>query len=89
MKTNLKNEYQEALDLIKPTTNDYEIIKASRSIQELVDKETPMKPTTDRTGNEICGKCKEEQVTFDPNIRLERCSSKECGQVVDWGDKNE
>lgn len=34
------NKYQEALNKITPTTNDYELIEATKTIQQLIDKET-------------------------------------------------
>ena len=58
-------------------------------IKELVDKEIPMKPyiVLDEENGEFvraeCGRCGNNL------YHLERCSSKECGQVVDWSDQDE
>ena len=91
----MKNKYQEVLDVINQS-NDEKFIKSSRAyineygkdpvtvIQELVDKETPMKVVKWKLAppETRCAKC---------GAGLERyhdyCWG--CGRKVDWSDNNE
>ena len=90
------NKYQEALNKIK----NYEFKKNSwvydigaritpetDILQELVDKETPMKPTLriDEKFNlkeYFCPICNKESVTINNYYPLDRCEI--CGQRIDW-----
>lgn len=75
-----KNKYQEALGRV--SVCEWETrIKDRKILQELVDKETPMKPVVKIGGIERCGKCKYQ---FDPNNDY-YCS--QCGQCRDWSDE--
>ena len=54
-------------------------------LQELIDKETPMKPVI-IFGTECCTKCKH---CLEVNhVRFTRCNNVDCGQVVDWNDED-
>lgn len=68
----MKNKYQEALNNLILTARKAEDI---RVIQELVDKETPMKPYKDGKKYK-CTKCVIVRVSGN------RCPN--CGQKIDW-----
>ena len=78
------NKYQEALNNLLLTARKTEDI---RIIQELVDKETPMKPQKTEYGDYLCGKCGWLVWEAYTPEKHERCSGKECGQVVDWSNE--
>ena len=99
----MKNKYQEALDVIN-TSDDEKFIKDSRAyfdkykinpvsvIQELVDKETPVKPIyeNDLVDENVvvdtwayCPTCKEE-ILYALWGNLNYCPN--CGQHLDWSD---
>ena len=73
------NKYQEALNwFVDLLRRDVVAKQNAKILQELVDKETPMKPTVDiYRGREVigCGVCGE--VAMD-----EYCTG--CGQKIDW-----
>ena len=79
------NKYQYALnDLINQNYDDIEIL------QELVDKETPFKPTNKRPcfseEGVIWGNCKcGNEIDYIKYLRdVNYCSN--CGQLIDWSD---
>ena len=92
------NKYQEALDRIEVHVPDYRLInnhiveidKHSDlcKLQELIDKETPIKLFYYR--DEKCPKCNEKVAIDVPDATgfsdhwLERCN---CGQVIDWNNE--
>lgn len=86
-----KNKFQEALDEL--TENKiYDIDdSAKKLLQELVDKETPMKPSAignnGRDDTIVCGSCSTTVFLEDHNLYLNRCE--ECGQLIDWRIENE
>ena len=93
------NKYQKALDNIQSEISRIayktgrislltKYIKDRETLQELIDKEAPMKPGQDETGTYVCGRCKEYSVTSEGNYsrEYERCTMANCGQVVDWID---
>ena len=72
------NKYQEALNWLRVSTSSKEHDERFELLQELVDKETPMKPIVEiYMGREVigCGVCGE--VVMD-----EYCTG--CGQRIDW-----
>ena len=78
------NKYQEALDNFWETSpNPKEQYNDYQTLQELVDKETPMKVVKWENAKPInrCAKC---------GAGLERKDSYcwECGQKLDWSDSN-
>ena len=81
------NKYQVSLNKITPTTSNYDLIAATKTIQELVDKETPMKPRKTEHGDYLCGKCDDLVWEAYTSEKYERCSLRKCGQVVDWSDE--
>lgn len=78
------NKYQEALNKITPTTSNYDLIAATKTMQELVDKEIAMKPDTevdyDNRRFIYCGKCGE-----DIGENWNYCGY--CGTEIDWSDE--
>ena len=86
------NKYQEAFKRIKNVVvfyinyNDYK--NDLEYVQELVDKEIPMKPINQYPidfGLGNYGECK--RCNNGVNYQQNRCD--DCGQVVDWSDDNE
>lgn len=86
------NKYQEALNdicglavnhLFSECDDDTEIEERYRKnkdyLQELVDKETPMK-VVDKSGSGFCPKCKEELTRYGD------CYCGNCGQKLDWSE---
>ena len=67
--------------------------KECDTLQELVDKETPMKPIREEYVNThgykeygySCGKCKRGLLCHCSNIY--RCEDTECNQVIDWSEE--
>lgn len=81
-----KNKYQEALNYFDWNC-EVEHKEQQDLIQKLVDKETPMKPITNKYGDFVCGKCGNlVWENFTPE-KHERCCDRKCGQVVDWSDE--
>lgn len=85
------NKYQEALDLLSNTIKDNLISfddtekKAVETLQELVDKATPTKPSCWGDGYDIydCPKCGESyEIDYE---KYDHCP--ECGQKLDWSDE--
>lgn len=86
------NKYQEALNRIKKEhifIEDY-LKKEIDLIQELVDKETPMKPSGDswddswwKSYDRYCPKCK------NPVYIPDDAYCNKCGQKLDWSDTND
>lgn len=102
------NKYQEALNTLRekvytnhfqPITLEYQYFKEFKTLQELVDKEIPKKPTkrqeTDVVIDEYtaydCPVCKQEQIiTFELEIvgfKAPYC--RHCGQALDWSDEDD
>mgnify|MGYP001811008199 CR=1 FL=1 len=87
------NKYQEALNRLKikslyyadtltqlrATKVESEIIEDKKTVQELVDRATPMKPTYEHAL--FCDKCFNQVVTKDMNF----CPN--CGQALDWSNE--
>lgn len=81
----MKNKYQGALDYLKGGNLFGELSNdALEGIEELVDKETPMKLLKSQfDGYRECGNCNSIIVSTNhdlPNF----CSN--CGQKIDWND---
>lgn len=98
----MSNKYQESLDRLNTINmvnfiGDKELIKHKdndiKTLQELVDKETPKKykSKTDKDGRMIwvCPKCNEILVKFWSEVEtvshLPYCYM--CGQKLDWSDE--
>lgn len=91
----MKNKYQEALDKLHKRATDYNLANTilddkqlTSTLQELVDKATPVKPREKRVGRGIhklthyyCPKC-DCKTTLIPQ---EFCLK--CGQKLDWSDE--
>lgn len=86
------NKYQEALDNLSSiaewTQNMNSIREYVSKLQELVNKETPIKPLIKRNTHGhlmwgTCDVCKSE----DPIWFGQRCSNDTCGQKIDWSDE--
>lgn len=83
------NKYQEALDSFERTyrnvTLDDDLTNEKRdTLQELVDKTTPMKPLkSEWDGYRLCGNCNSIIVSTNQTLP-NHCSS--CGQKLDWSD---
>lgn len=87
------NKYQEALDRIKVHVPDYRLInnhivevnKHSDlcKLQELIDKEAPMKRTI-TNGRPYCPKCSYSLLIQDV-WEMSYCCA--CGQRIDWSDE--
>lgn len=99
------NKYQEALDSFERTyrnvTLDDDSTNEKRdTLQELVDKETPMKPNKDTddyvTWKYSCPKCGVRLNTLEKQRRCQgmtffvpRYDEYGCGQKIDWGNESE
>ena len=98
------NKYQEAL--IKLVSNNYstrsEKNEYINTLQELVNKETPMKPIIYNTNQFKCPKCKKqikgkkmiynsETKRFDikSKIKVEKIYCPYCSTKLDWSDTDE
>lgn len=80
------NKYQEALNNLILTARKTEDI---RTIQELVDKETPMKPIPCFTTHQTikwwaCPRCNAEML-----FENQGCRNNDCRQKIDWSEDNE
>lgn len=69
----------------KKVAKDYEVIK---TVKELIDKETPMKPVYqdeyDYVGN--CPVCNSSHIyDYEYDREYKRCS--DCGQTIEWPEK--
>lgn len=73
------NKYQEALNSIRKCIVSKHGKLCIEMVQELVDKETPLKPK-----GLACPKCSKWVVedTYKGTLRFNRCH--DCGQRVDW-----
>ena len=80
----MKNKYQEALDKIINSNDNEHLLRCECCdiLQELIDKENPMKPLKLSEGD-FCGNCKYE---IPENVE-KYCPH--CGQKLDWSDKDE
>lgn len=87
----MSNKYQEALDRIKRNiyrnwveesrTND------CKTIQELVDKATPMKPIRNDFEEDCCPNCSSLEIQielsgYEQTLSLNSCQ--DCRQAIDW-----
>ena len=86
----MKNKYQDALDCVLSTEKrpyvDWHL--SVEELQELVDKETPMKPINTYKidfGPDDCGDCSKCESLV--NYLMVYCYK--CGQKLDWSDCNE
>lgn len=85
----MKNKYQEALDELerayRNVTLDDDLTNDKRdTLQELVDKETPMKPIH-LGGNKYS--CKNCSMAFELNSKVRFVNNQYCdvcGQKIDW-----
>lgn len=77
------NEYQKALNNLLLTARK---TKDVNIIQELVDKETPIKPIVTIVFP-LCPMCHKESVRSNDygSIKYNRCT--ECGQKIDWSEE--
>ena len=87
--TKLENKYQVAFNRLKNDIErgncDYNVSPYLLTIQELVNKETPMLVTDIHIDEFYCPKCHAE-ITHDINNYLGRPTyCEECGQRLDWG----
>lgn len=85
------NKYQKALNALVTLAQRSKIGKLYALIhkdilQELVNKETPMKPNGIRCGK--CGSLVGEDTRMG-TIHFHRCRNIECEQKIDWGKDNE
>ena len=101
----MMNKYQEALDRLNTINmvnfiGDKELIKHKdndiKTLQELVDKETPIKPKIIKEEKYewydifdgmrfYCPKCENELCCPLQGTKITRCD--ECGQKLDWSDE--
>ena len=91
----MENKYQEALDSLKEIEREYTYTKIGSkfhvncdTLQELVDKETPMKPIIKNVCNEVDGDvdygvCPNCEYPLDYSFN--HCPY--CGQALDWSDE--
>ena len=81
------NKYQKALERIKKhcPTLFAEVVKDLATLQELVDKETPIKVTDIHVDEFYCPKCHSE-ITHDKYNSEHPKYCEECGQRLDWSD---
>ena len=94
----MNSKYQEALNNLRKFEREHNMLKFgdvvpqpnSDTLQELVDKETPMKPLTNTRFDEeskvylsisSCKRCTYFVGRFQPYCE-------ECGQKLEWGDDN-
>lgn len=77
------NKYQKALENLTV----YEVCdKEIKTLQELVDKETPKKPEFNCDEDiYTCPYCGKKYETYYDGYQKNYCS--ECGQALDWSDK--
>lgn len=100
----MKNKYQEAFKRLKNDIErgncDYNVEPYLNILQELVDKETPMKVIANPSGKSkrykyLCPNCKD--YLFEANSQTMRFMKDEkrynhcayCGQKIDWSDNDE
>lgn len=70
-------KYQEALNWLRVSTSSKEHNERFELLQELVDKEVPIKVVIDEdTNQEMCPKC--------TNYRINNEYCEHCGQALDW-----
>lgn len=87
----IKNEHQEALNELRRLSVSERQNKLYDSLQELVDKETPMKPVyripdISWNKNEKLAHCP----TCDWRLDWEQgCHNNKCRQKIDWSNENE
>ena len=84
-----ENKYQEALNTLVKYAHQspnvgWALIYEENILQEIIDKETPMKPLWETKGYRRCSTCKLRLVSTN-NQFINYCS--DCGQKVDWGDE--
>lgn len=78
------NKYQEAFeDLWSGCPNPKEQVESKEILQELVDKETPMKPKFVNKLDWTCPRCDAYHTKFVQYY----CEY--CGQKLDWSDSND
>ena len=82
------NKYQEALNNVRKVyvESDHYDEEDIRLLQELVDKEKPMKPreaidSRDRFTHYYCPKCNKKTILIPQEFCLN------CGQKLDWSDE--
>ena len=86
------NKYQKALNYLDWHCNVVHK-KQQDLLQELVDRETPIKPILREFINKydcedyeyLCGKCKDHLAYH--RGRVDRCNDNECNQLADWSDE--
>lgn len=81
----MNNKYQDALNSLNPNyigEQEYSWRKATEILQELVDKETPMK-VEEELELFRCPKCNEKLLIYKRSINY--CY--ECGQKLDWSEE--
>lgn len=86
------NKYQDALNSLNPNyigEQEYSWRKATEILQELVDKETPMKVTEIYTDEYYCPNCGNETLRFKYHAEYTHKYCLNCGQKLDWSDENE
>lgn len=88
------NKYQKSLNYISElaawTRSDSDVEQHKDLIQELIDKETPMKPIKETNNEDYfinCPKCGDLVYVDDWNAYLHRCEW--CGQKIDWSEDEE
>lgn len=80
----MANKYQEALKKLKLFFGNSPYTKELTILQELVDKETPMKPVRKGKLNWLhCPRC-DKSLYFENQPRCQ-----DCGQKLDWSDTDE
>lgn len=88
MKITYQKALEELLDFPKWLGFVVELFEENRiALQELIDKETPMKPIQKSVDNFVCGKCGHTIADKERNFLLTRCGNIDCGYVVDWSEE--
>lgn len=95
------NKYQEAITLLFCTSQglpEQKVYECKKLLQELVDKETPVKPKIIKEENYewydifdgmrfYCPKCENELCCPLQGTKITCCDK--CGQKIDWSNENE
>ena len=80
----MKNKYKEALNELRQLSVSKRQNEIYDLLQELVDKETPMKPNGIKCGK--CGSWVMEDTRMG-TTHFHRCRNIECEQKIDWSNE--
>ena len=83
------NKHQEVLDYLEGGNLFGELSNESlEEMENIIAKETPMKPVFTKTYDWVCGSCKSMNIRDYENFaNYKYCG--ECGQAIDWSDEDE